>query len=159
MTIPDDKKDFFMQKALKQALRALEHEEVPIGAVVVNEKGEIIGRGYNKTEKKQCQTAHAEIIAIEKACKKKGSWRLNGCWIYVTLEPCLMCFGLIQLSRLEGVIFGTTSNLFGFRINKTDSLPPYAKNLQIVENVNQEECVQLLQHFFRTIRKKGKGTS
>src|SRR5688572_25609171 len=97
--------EFFMDKALLQANVGLKNNEVPVGAVIVNKEGKIIARAYNRIESDQCQLSHAEAQAIKKACKKVGGWRLNGCWIYVTLEPCLMCFGLIKLSRLEGIVF------------------------------------------------------
>ncbi len=109
---PFENKEFFMTKALHQAERALAHEEVPIGAIVVAKDGKIIARAYNQIEKKGTQCAHAEALAIQRAGKKLGDWRLHGCWIYVTLEPCLMCFGLIQLSRIEGLVYGAPSTLF-----------------------------------------------
>ena len=84
-----------MLKALKEAQKAYNKDEVPIGAIVVNSNGEIIGRGHNQVEKFKKQTAHAEIRAIEQACRKTGDWRLDGCWIFVTLEPCALCMNLV----------------------------------------------------------------
>lgn len=146
-----------MGKALLQAQAALRNREVPIGAVVVDKSGTIIARAYNKMEAKRCQTAHAEVIAIEKACKKIDNWRLNGCWIYVTLEPCLMCIGLIQLSRLEGIVFGARSNLYGSGLSEGAKRPPYAQHLKIEGGIEAEESVALLQRFFKTARKREEG--
>ena len=144
----------YMQKAIYLAQKASAQGEVPIGAIVVNKSGLIIGRGYNKMEQTKCQTGHAEITAIKKACKKIGDWRLNDCWIYVTLEPCIMCFGLIQLSRISGIVFGVKSPLFGFGYKKEKGIPLFKKDLIIKEGVKKKECKELLQQFFKTIRKK-----
>lgn len=145
-----------MNKALLQARIALGYGEVPIGAVIVDAQGVIVARAYNKIETAGCQTAHAEALAINKACKKIGDWRLNGYWLYVTLEPCLMCLGLIQLSRLEGVIFGATSPLFGSGLSVSTKQPSYAKNLKITGGINDEKSIMLLQAFFKQLRKKRK---
>ncbi|MBU1007892.1 nucleoside deaminase [Candidatus Dependentiae bacterium] len=144
----------FMSLALRQAEKAYAIGEVPIGAIVVHENGTILGRGYNKMEGRNCQTSHAEVIAIQKACKKIGDWRLNDCWIYVTLEPCVMCMGLIQLSRMKGVIFGTQSPLFGFEHGNKKSLPTTKTDLVIQEGIKKRECTQILQTFFQEIRKR-----
>jgi tRNA(adenine34) deaminase len=150
------KKEFFMQKALKQAAVALKYGEVPIGAVVVDAQGVILGRAFNKVETVHAQSAHAEILAIARACKRIGDWRLNGCWLYVTLEPCLMCLGLIQLSRIEGVVFGAKSHLFGSRLHMGQQLPTYAKHLKIEGGVKEAESIALLKSFFKDVRKKRK---
>lgn len=154
-----DKKEQYMIKALRQARAALRHGEVPVGAIIVNKQGEIIARGYNKVESKGCQCAHAEMIALQKACKKTGDWRLNGCWIYVTLEPCLMCFGLIQLSRIEGLVYGAQSPLFGCGVSKKGRKQLLgSKRLQIIKGVRVGECANLLQLFFKGVRmQKEKG--
>ncbi|NDD54140.1 nucleoside deaminase [bacterium] len=151
-----DKKETFMGKAIKQALVSLKYKEVPIGAVVVDKHGTVIGRGYNKMETAACQLAHAEARAIAQACKRIGDWRLNGCTIYVTLEPCLMCIGLIQLSRIEAVVFGATSPLFGSVVTTSLPLPSYAKHLSIESGIRAEECMALLQSFFKNVRKQRK---
>ena len=140
----------YLKKAIDQAKKASANDEVPIGAIVVDSNGIIIGRGYNKMEKTGCQTGHAEVVAIEKACKKIGDWRLNGCSIYVTLEPCLMCFGLIQLSRIDRLVFGARSPLFGFGYG-TEKIPPMG-NLTIEEGIRKEECSDLLKKFFKKVR-------
>ena len=149
--------EHFMKKALAQAKKALALGEVPVGALVVDEEGVILGRGYNKMEAVGCQTGHAEVIAIQKACKKRGDWRLDDCSLYVTLEPCLMCFGLAQLSRIKEIIFATESPLFGFGFKKSQSLPFLKKDLLLHEGILKEEAVNLLQTFFKTIRTKKKG--
>jgi len=143
-----------MVQALKQAQKAYDFGEVPIGAVVVDKYGMILGRGYNKMEQVKCQTGHAEVIAIQRACKKIGDWRLTKCWLYVTLEPCVMCFGLAQLSRIEGIIFGARSPLFGFGYGKKKSIPLLKSNLVIKEGIKKNECTQILQKFFRKVRKR-----
>jgi tRNA(adenine34) deaminase len=154
----DDKKSYYMRAALKQAERALEKGEVPVGAVIVDRHGKIIARAYNKVETLHCQTAHAEALAIQKACKKLGDWRLNGCCIYVTLEPCLMCIGLIQLSRIESIVFGTRSRLFGSGLGEYPKAPAYARGIDITEGVGAGESVTLLRAFFKSVRaQKEKG--
>lgn len=150
-----DKKDlFFMHKALELARRAGTVDEVPVGAIVVDTHGNIIGRGYNQVEKKHTQRAHAESIAIEKATKKKKDWRLDGCWLYVSLEPCVMCMGLVQLSRLQGVVYGAPSPLFGYLDSVMGSFV-YKKDTPImIAGVRAEEAAQLLRTFFQEKRKK-----
>jgi tRNA(adenine34) deaminase len=145
----------FMDRALKEARKAYKYKEVPIGAVVVDPQGVVIGVGYNQTERKNSQIEHAEIIAIRRACKKMGDWRLNGCAIYVTLEPCLMCFGLIQLSRLHSVTYGAPSTLYGVGLSgAVENIPPYARDIIIEGGVQQEECLNLLRLFFEQARRK-----
>ena len=151
--INKEKHLFFMQKAILQAKISLKKEEVPVGAVVVDSDGNILGRGHNKIETVGCHTAHAEIIAIQKACKKIGDWRLDNCWIYVTLEPCLMCFGLIKLCRLKGLVFGATSDLFGFGFQKIDLPKQYNKKL-LISRLKEKECTDILKGFFKKIRKR-----
>lgn len=149
----------FMERALKEALKAYQKQEVPIGAVVVDQNGVIIGVGYNQTECKKSQIEHAEMIAIKKACKKMGDWRLNGCSIYVTLEPCLMCFGLIQLSRLHSVTYGAPSTLYGVGLSSAiENIPPYARDIIIEGGVLQEKSLKLLRLFFKQARGKRKGS-
>lgn len=155
----NNRKEIFMAQALTQARRALKAKEVPVGAIIVNKDGVIIARAYNQIEKQQCQCAHAEALAIKKACKKVAGWRLNGCWLYVTLEPCLMCMGLIQLSRLEGVIYGAQSPLFGISAYIQTTTPPYAKDIYIEGGIKERESKSLLQRFFSSVRQKRKVSS
>jgi tRNA(adenine34) deaminase len=150
----DNKKALFMTQALRQATIALRKNEVPVGAVIVDKHEKIIARAHNLVETRHCQTAHAEALAIQKACKKIGDWRLNGCWIYVTLEPCLMCIGLIQLARIEGIVFGAQSRLFGSGLGDGSKLPAYTKGLTIHGGIMTHESISLLQAFFKHVRKK-----
>lgn len=149
--------DGYMKKALAQAYKALEKEEVPVGALVVCDDGTVVSRAYNAIESVGCQTAHAEVRAIQKACRKTGNWRLDNCFLYVTLEPCLMCFGLIRLSRLKGVIYGAESPLFGCGIKGGLTVHHDIGKLEVVGGVRERECVEVLQVFFRKARKNKKG--
>lgn len=149
-------KDHFMKKALAQARVALKHEEVPIGAIVIDPQGTVIGRGYNKIESKQSQLAHAEVQAIDQACRKMKSWRLIGCMIYVTLEPCLMCLGLIKLCRLKGIVYGAKSHLFGALTDDDHKPSFYNKSLAVQGGVLEAESIALLQTFFKKVRKMRK---
>ena len=145
-----------MQKALGLARRAFDADEVPVGALIVNNQGKILARAFNQAEYKMSQTAHAELCALSRAGKKLGDWRLEGCWLYVTLEPCAMCMSAIVLSRLEGVVFGAESPLFGYQ--KVDKHTPswlYKRdNLAIIGGVCEEDSRKLLQDFFKQKRKR-----
>jgi tRNA(adenine34) deaminase len=144
---------FYMQKALTEAHKALAKDEVPIGAVVIDRQGKIIGRGHNLVEQTKLQTAHAEIRAITQACRKQKDWRLDGCWIYVTLEPCSMCMNLILLSRFAGLVYGASSPLFGFDLDNQGPLQLYRRNkLQIIKDICSKESAQLLKDFFKKKR-------
>lgn len=147
--------EFYIRQALLQAQKAFELEEVPIGAIIVDESGKIIARAYNKMESICCQTGHAEVLAIQKACKKIGDWRLNDCWLYVTAEPCPMCFGLAQLSRLRGIVYGCRSPQFGFESNKI--VPLSYIDMIIQGGILETKCSSILQDFFEKIRIKTKG--
>lgn len=155
-TVFGKKKDlFFMQEALEQAKLAYAIDEVPIGAVVVNGEGAIIARAYNSVERDCTQRAHAEGLAIELAGKSIGDWRLNEHWLYVTLEPCSMCMGLVKLSRLAGVVYGATSPLFGFHLDNQEDLWVYKRDvISVVEGVMVDEAAELLKKFFHNKRKK-----
>ena len=142
-----------MEEALKEAQKALKKDEVPIGAVIVK-NGKIVARGRNSREKSQNALKHAEIIAINKACKRLKSWRLDGCEIYVTLEPCPMCAGAIANARISKVVYGakeTTSedNLCEL-ILKSNRLN-HKPNIEYREN---KFCKDILQDFFKNKRKK-----
>lgn len=143
-----------MRDALTQAKKAEAIGEVPIGAVIVH-NGKIIARGYNKRETKKNALLHAEIIAIDKACKKLGGWRLPNCDIYVTLEPCPMCMGAIISARIENVFFGAydeKSGACGSACDISNSLP---HKPTVTGGVMENECKTLLSDFFRKLRKKG----
>lgn len=145
---------FYMKKALMQAQVALHKQEVPVGAVVVDKDGIIIARGHNTTEHKGCQTGHAEMNALKLATKKRGNWRLDDCILYVTLEPCLMCFGLCRLSRIRGIVYGSPSPLFGSGLDKTEHFPLYRKDLFVTGGVMADVSIDLLRRFFRQRRQK-----
>ena len=153
-----NKKDIsFMNKALREASKAFKSQEVPVGAVLVDPDGKVLSKGYNQVEKKHSQLAHAEIIAIKKACKKRGDWRLEGCVLYVTLEPCKMCMGLIILSRISKVFFGAKSSRFGYQLDKDSTISVYKKNVvKVIEGLCSEEASDLLKVFFRNRRKQRK---
>jgi tRNA(adenine34) deaminase len=154
----DDEFDYdqtFMLAALSEAQLAAKKGEVPIGAVVVSSTGQILGQGHNKTEHKKCQVFHAEVCAIQDACKKLDDWRLTGCTLYVTLEPCMMCISLAALSRVERIVYGAQSPLFGFRLDKEGVLGLYTNHIKnITEGVLASEAAALLQDFFKRRRKQ-----
>lgn len=149
----------FMKQALKEAKKAHEKDEVPIGAILVKD-GKVISRGHNTRETKQISTHHAEINCIEKACKKLGTWRLEECILYVTLEPCPMCAGAIFQSRIKKVVFGAYDPKGGsygscFNLNDVKGLNHYP---EIVGGVLQEECSAILKKFFKIKRMKKTGS-
>lgn len=146
-----------MKAALRAAEEALSEGEVPIGAVVVAD-GKIISRGHNRRTKKQLATAHAEIEAIDKACKKLKSWRIPECELYVTLEPCPMCMGAILNARIKKVYFGAPE---GKGRSLTDVIA--ASNLvnhtvEVEGGIMEEECAAILSGFFSDMRKRAKDT-
>ena len=145
----------FMIDALEEAGKAMAKGEIPIGAVVVKD-GEIIGRGYNLTESLKDPTAHAEVIAIKEAAKTLGGWRLTGCTMYVTVEPCSMCAGALVLSRISKLYIGTMDPKTGacgsiFNIVSCNKLN---HEIQIETGVMQQECSGIMKDFFKELRKK-----
>ena len=146
---------YWMKKALAQAQLAASKDEVPIGCVIVY-KDKILSRAYNQREKKQSSLAHAEILAIEKACKKLGSWRLEDCTLYVTLEPCPMCTGAIIQSRIPRVVFGAYDPKGGCMGSCTNLLEVKGFNHypSYTGGILEEECSSLLKEFFKQKRKK-----
>jgi len=147
----------FLRAALDEAEAALEHEDVPVGAVVVHD-GRIIGRGQNQREQLQDPTAHAEMIALTAAAAHVGCWRLEGCTLYVTLEPCAMCAGAIVLARMERLVFGARDPKAGACVSlfQLCSDPRLNHQATITEGILADECAALLQEFFATQRAKGK---
>ena len=144
-----------MRRAVELAELAGSMGEIPVGAVVVKrETGEIVAEGYNRRESDKNALAHAELIAINEACRKLGGWRLIGCDLYVTLEPCPMCCGAIINSRVERVIYGADDMKAGsvFSLQQMFELP-YNHKPEIIRGVMSEECGELLSSFFRRIRK------
>lgn len=146
-----------MRAALKEAEKARQLDEVPIGCVIVKDD-KIIARGHNLRETRQQSINHAEIIAIQKACKKIGSWRLEDCELYVTLEPCCMCAGAILQSRIKTVIYGAADPKGG-SIESTLHMyeqSGYNHYPDVTSGVLQNECAQLLKDFFKEKRLKKK---
>lgn len=144
----------FMREALALAKKAAELGEVPVGAVVVSSEGIVIADAYNLRENKKSVIAHAEIIAIEQACRKLGDWRLSGCTLYVTLEPCPMCAGAIVNSRISRVVFGAydmQAGCCGSVINF--NAYPFNHAFEIEGGVLEEECSAILADFFKNKRK------
>jgi tRNA(adenine34) deaminase len=134
----------YMREALKQAEKAFLNGEVPVGAVIVK-NGVIIARAYNKKEQTKDATNHAEILAIKKACALLKDWRLNGCVLYVTLKPCLMCESAAQQARLERIVYGADSaprkNIMGEK-----------KKIAVTEKILEKECSVMLKTFFKKRR-------
>ena len=143
-----------MIMAYKQAEKAGEKDEVPIGAVIVKD-GKVISKGYNLVENTNKATAHAEIIAIEKACKKLKSWRLDGAEIYVTLEPCAMCAGAIANARIKKVYFGAYERKSGCAESKYPVLTDHGLNhsAEYEGGIMEEECASLIKKYFSEKRK------
>lgn len=156
MTIEPRDPEFFMRAAYQEALKALDEGEVPVGAVIVKNDS-IIGRGYNRIEQLADATAHAEIIAITAAASSLATWRLDGCALYVTLEPCIMCLGALLQSRIGGIIYGAADPRLG-AVNTTS----YRERLEkaygffpaITQGLMAQECGELLSSFFRELRNK-----
>jgi tRNA(adenine34) deaminase len=145
----------FMQLAIEQAKKAQKKDEVPIGAVIVyNDK--VIAKAHNLMEKKKSATAHAEILAIEKACKKVKGWRLLDCEMYVTVEPCAMCAGAIANARLKTVYFGAYEEKSGCAESKYPILKDNGLNhsVNFQGGIMREECSKILTEYFKNKRKK-----
>ena len=147
--------EFYMKCAIEEAKKAGQLGEVPIGAVIVKDN-EIISRAHNLRETLQQPTAHAEHLAIERAAEVVGSWRLEDCTLYVTLEPCVMCAGTIVMSRIPRVVYGAMDPKGGCSGSLMDLLQqPQFNHRAIVEHgVLEETCGNLLRHFFRDLRDK-----
>ncbi len=149
-----EKDAWYMAQALDCAREAMAANEVPIGAVVVDEQGEIIARAANSMEHDCSQGSHAEMKALSQAGLHKKNWRLDGCWIYVTLEPCAMCMYACLLSRVAGIVYGAESNLYGYHLDNGLLLQVYKKDtLVVVKGVCAQEAQDLLKHFFKHKRK------
>lgn len=146
-----------MREAVKQAKKAYALGEVPIGCVIVYE-GKIIGRGYNRRNTDKNTLAHAEITAIRKASKVIGDWRLEGCTMYVTLEPCQMCAGAIVQARISKVVMACMNpkaGCAGSVLNILD-MPAFNHQVEIVRGILEEECSQMLKVFFKELRVRNK---
>lgn len=145
----------YMKQAIKLAGKAAELGEVPIGCVI-EYQGKVIGRGYNRRTTDKSTLAHAEIIAIKKACKKMGDWRLEDCTMYVTLEPCQMCAGAIVQARVKKVVIGCMNPKAGCAGSILNVLQMDAFNhqVEIERGVLEEECSRMLTSFFKSLRQK-----
>lgn len=148
---------YFMNEAIKEAMKARELMEIPIGAVIVKDN-EIIGRGYNKKETGNDATFHAEIIAIREACQNIGAWRLLNCTMYVTLEPCAMCAGALVNARIDRVVIATKDEKTGacgtvLNIAQNKSLN---HQIELEFGVCEEECRNIIQEFFKDLRRNKK---
>ena len=157
VNIVEAQDEFFMKEAIKEAKKAEELNEVPIGAVLVI-NSEIISRAHNLRELEQSAIAHAELLAIDQACRQIGSWRLEDSTLYVTLEPCPMCAGAIILSRVKRVVYGAGDPKGGCAGTLMNLLEDDRFNHQcdVTKGVLEEECGQLLSAFFRSIRDRKK---
>ena len=151
--LTDDER--FMKEALRQAMKARALEEVPIGCVIVHD-GNIIARGYNRRNTDKNTTSHAEINAIRKASKKLGDWRLEGCTIYITLEPCQMCAGAIVQARIDRAVIGSMNPKAGCAGSVLNILemPQFNHQVEVTRGDFQDECSQMLSGFFRQLREK-----
>lgn len=149
---------FYMRAALAEAAQAYVLGEVPIGAVLVDEAGEIVARGHNLRERDHDATAHAEMIAIRAACERLGRWRLSGLTLYVTIEPCPMCAGAIVMSRVDRVVYGGTD----YKAGACESLfnipghPAINHHPEVTAGVLAEECADIMKRFFRERRARKK---
>lgn len=141
----EQRNTYYMKLALKEAKKAQALNEVPIGCVIVR-KGKIISKAYNRKTLDNIATYHAEILAIEKACRKLKTWYLDDCVLYTTVEPCLMCTGAIIQSRISKVVYGTKNDAFGY-LEKTKNL-----KIQVIAGVLKKECRTILSDFFKEKR-------
>ena len=149
----------FMREALRQAKKAYALNEVPIGCVIEYE-GKIIARGYNRRNTDKNTLAHAELLAIKRASKKLGDWRLEGCTMYITLEPCQMCAGAIVQARISRVVVGSMNPKAGCAgsILNLLQMPQFNHQVELQTGVLKEECSAMLSGFFRELREKKANT-
>jgi len=149
--------EHFMRLALKQAAKAKAIGEVPIGCIIVC-GGKVVGRGYNRRNTNKTTLAHAELIAIDKASRKLVDWRLEGCTLYVTLEPCQMCSGAIVQSRIDRVVVGAMNPKAGCAgsILNILQMEEFNHQAELVTGVLEEECQEVLQGFFQELRRRNR---
>lgn len=157
MKTKDSREEKYMRAAIREAKKAYALEEVPIGCVIVY-KDKIIARGYNRRNTDKNTIAHAEMTAIKKASKKLGDWRLEGCTMYVTLEPCQMCAGAIVQARLDEVVIASMNPKAGCAGSVLNILevPAFNHQVKITKGILEEECSAMLSTFFRELREKKK---
>lgn len=153
-----DQQEKYMKEAIKQAKKAAAIGDVPIGCVIVFDD-KIIARAYNQRNKRKTTLAHAELLAIQKASKKIGDWRLEDCTMYITLEPCQMCAGAIVQARIPKVVIGAMNPKAGCAGSVLNILQVDAFNhqVEIEKGILEEECSQMMSDFFRELRRKKKG--
>lgn len=153
LNIKQKSDEYFMKEAIKEAKKAYQKNEVPVGAVVVK-NNEIVARGHNIKETKKDTTKHAEIIAIQKASKKMNAWRLEDCTMYVTLEPCTMCAGAIIQARLKRLIIGTMDKKTGACGSVLNLIDDYEFNhkVELKTGIMETECRQIMKDFFKELR-------
>ncbi|MEE3344190.1 MAG: nucleoside deaminase [Bacilli bacterium] len=137
--------EYYMKQAINNAKKAYKLDEVPIGAIIVKDN-KIISSTYNRKELDNIATYHAEILAINEACKKLKTWHLEDCTLYTTVEPCLMCTGAIKQARISKVVYGTNNPTFGYLSHLQDN------KLIITKNILNDECLELLSDFFKQKR-------
>ncbi len=141
-----------MEIALNIAKEGMNAGEVPVGAIIVK-NNEIISMAHNEVETSTNPIAHAEVLAIQRACEIVGNWRLSDCTLYVTLEPCIMCMGAIFNSRISKLVYGAGDNKLGAVESQSDFIHnPLFKNIDIYPGILEEECIHLMQQFFKKIR-------
>ena len=152
-SISSSEKEYFMREALSLAHRAADEGEIPVGCVIVSADGEILGTGRNRRETDCYATAHAEIEAIREACRKRGDWRLEGCTLYVTLEPCPMCAGAIINARISSVVYGAREERSGSCGSVIDLFSEnYGFHPKVYGEILSEECAAVLRAFFDRLR-------
>ncbi len=140
----DNKDEYYMRLAIEEAKKAYNLNEVPIGCIITY-KDEIITSTYNHKTINNIATHHAEILAINEACQKLNTWYLDECTLYTTIEPCMMCTGAIIQSRIKKVVYGSKNDAFGY-LSKTNL------KIEIIPNILEKECSQLLTNFFKNLR-------
>ena len=147
--------EYYMKRALELAEKAFDASEVPVGCVIVSPDGDIIGCGRNMREEKKSAVSHAEIEAIETACRKTGDWRLSGCSMFVTLEPCPMCAGAIINSRISKLVYGAKDEISGSCGSVINLfMENYGHSPQVFGGVMERECAGILKEFFEKLRLK-----
>ena len=147
-------KEKWMNLALDEAHKAQQIGEVPVGAVVVSSSGELISQAHNLKEQNNDPCGHAEVIALKKAAKKMGAWRLSDCWLFVTLEPCMMCTGSIIQSRIAHVVFGALDPKGGFVTSKANGFDSFDLNHKPIweGGIEEKKCSTALKNFFKLRR-------
>ena len=145
----------YMSEALKEALKAGQEDEVPVGCVIVFD-GKIIGRGHNRTIALQDPTAHAEVLAVTAASEHLGSWRLSGCTVYSTIEPCVMCAGALVLARVDRLVYGAPDPKFGACESLYNIVqdPKLNHRITVTSGTLKVQCAKIMQEFFRKKRSK-----